>query len=73
MYSLFKSEVIPVHHAPPKLMTSYRQVSVHNFKKLEAALTACQIYNDKSGSDYYVINESGKKYHEGAWVDYSEP
>ncbi|NOQ36942.1 MAG: hypothetical protein GQ569_13805 [Methylococcaceae bacterium] len=73
MYRLLKSEPIPVHHPLSKVKMAYRQVPVHHFQELEAALTACQIYNDKSDSYYYVINESDKKYDEGVWVDYSEP
>jgi hypothetical protein len=50
MYRLVKSEIIPVHHTLSKAIASYRQVQLHHFQKLEAALTACEIYNDKSDS-----------------------
>ncbi|MDQ7090617.1 MAG: hypothetical protein Q9M50_08225 [Methylococcales bacterium] len=73
MYRLLKSEIIPVHNQPPWIKTVYRQVELHHFQGLEAALTACHLYNDKSDSYHYIINESGKKYHEGIWVDYAEP
>jgi len=69
MYQLIKSEIIPFHHAASKTVPLYRQVQLHQFKKMEAALTACEFYNDKSGSRHYVINESGKEYYEGIWVD----
>lgn len=72
MYRLIKSEIIPFHHAAPKAELPYRQVQLHYFQKLEAALTACEIYNGKSDSRHYVINESGKAYFEGDWVDYVE-
>jgi len=69
MYQLIKSEIIPFHHAVSKAVPIYRQVQLHQFQQLEAALTACEIYNDKSGPRHYVINESGKEYYEGIWVD----
>lgn len=72
MYRLVKSEVIPVHHALIKSIDSYREVQLHHFQKLEAALTACEIYNDRTDSCFYIINEAGKKYHEGVWVDCAE-
>jgi len=72
MYRLIKSEIIPFHHVASKAESPYRQVKLHYFQKLEAALTACEIYNDKSDSHHYVINESGKAYFEGDWVDYVE-
>lgn len=69
MYRLVKSEVTPLHHAASKTESPYRQVQLHHFQKLEAALTACAIYNDKLGSRHYVTNESGKEYYEGIWID----
>lgn len=50
-------------------MLSYRQVQLHQFMQLEAALTACQMFNDKQGSRHYVINESGKEYYDGIWIE----
>ncbi|MCK5190493.1 MAG: hypothetical protein KAR12_10625 [Methylococcales bacterium] len=69
MYTLIKSEIIPLHHAVSENVLSYRQVQLHQFMQLEAALTACQMFNDKQGSRHYVINESGKEYYDGIWIE----
>lgn len=69
MYTLIKSEMIPFHHAVSETVPSYRQVQLHQFVQLEVALTACQMFNDKSESRHYVINGSGKEYYEGEWID----
>ncbi len=69
MYSLMKSEVIPFHPELSETVPSYRQVQLHLFVQLEAALTACEMFNDKSESHHYVVNGSGKKFYEGAWID----
>jgi len=73
MYSLLKSEIIPFQHSTSKTLPTYRQVQLHQFVQLEAALTACEMFNDKSGERHYVINGSGKEYHEGIWIDRVEP
>ncbi|WP_167374407.1 hypothetical protein [Bathymodiolus platifrons methanotrophic gill symbiont] len=44
-------------------------VKVHQFKKLDAALTACDFYNYKAGSRHYILNEEGKEYYEDFWID----
>jgi hypothetical protein len=69
MYQLIKSERIPFHEAVSKTVPLYRQVQLNQFQKLEAALTACELYNDKPGLRHYVINESGKEYYDGTWID----
>lgn len=73
MFSLIKSELIPFHNATSEAVPSYRQVQLHQFQKLEAALTACEFYNDKSDQRHYVINETGKEYYEGIWIDFITP
>jgi len=73
MFNLIKSEIIPFHHAIPEDVPTYRRVKVHQFEQLEAALTACEMFNDKSGPRHYVINGSGKEYYEGIWIDCVEP
>ena len=69
MYRIVKFEMIPFHRAASKTVPSYRQVQPHQFQKLKVVLTACGIYNDKPGSRHYVINESGKEYYEGIWIN----
>jgi hypothetical protein len=69
MYTLIKSQEIPFHHELSKNALSYRQVQLHQFVQLEAALTACEMFNDKSGPRHFVINGSGKEYYEGEWID----
>ena len=69
MYTLLKSEIIPLQHAVSESVPSYRQVQLHQFVQLEAALTACQMFNDKPGPRHYVINRSGKEYYNGEWID----
>ena len=59
MFSLMKSEMIAFQHAVSETVQCYRQVQLHQFQKLEAVLTACEIYNDKSDHRHYVINVSG--------------
>ena len=51
------------------LPTTSSQVRVHQFKKLDAALTACDFYNDKAGSRHYILNEEVKEYYEDLWID----
>lgn len=69
MFSLIRSEIIPFHHTVSEAVPSYRQVQLHQFVQLEAALTACEMFNDKSGPRHYVINAAGKEYYEGKWID----
>lgn len=69
MYNIVKSEMISFHHVTSKPVIPYRQVQVNQFQKFKAALIACEIYNHKSCSRYYITNESGKEYYEGTWID----
>jgi len=61
--------MIPFHHGVSETVPSYRQVQLHQFVQVEAALTACNMFNDKSDHRHYVINESGKEYYQGIWID----
>lgn len=69
MYQLVKSEQVPFQHTISKTVASYRQIKVHQFEKLDAALTACDFYNDKVGPRHYILNEEGKEYYEDFWID----
>ena len=69
MYRLMKSEKFTVDQVISGSMSSYRQIQLNQFRQLSAALTACEAANDKRESCHYVINESGKEYYGGAWVD----
>lgn len=69
MYRLFRSEPIPCHGAVLNVSPLYRQVQLHQFQKLEAALCACDIYNTKPGSRHYILNDTGRKLYDGQWID----
>lgn len=69
MYRLMKSEKFHLHSVVSGTLSSYRQVQVHQFQQFGAALTACEVYNDKSELRHYILNELGKEYYNGAWID----
>ncbi|MFC1602726.1 hypothetical protein ACFL3U_04085 [Pseudomonadota bacterium] len=50
-------------------MSPYRQIQVNQFWKFSAALSACEVANNKVDDHHYILNESGKEYHGGAWID----
>ena len=68
MYLLMKSQKFTLDHLVSGLMSSYRQTEIGHFQKFRAALGACEVAN-KDGARYYVLNESGKEYYDGTWID----
>ena len=69
MYRLMKSEKFALDRLVSRSMSSYRQTQVDQFQQFSAALTACEVANDKAGFHYYILNESDEEYYEGTWID----
>jgi len=69
MYRLMKSEKCALDQVGSGSMLLYRQIQLNQFHRFSAALTACEDANGKGGAHHYIINESGKEYYEGIWID----
>ncbi len=69
MYRLIKSQKVPKYTAISDEHNLFRQIQVYQFQHFSAALTACHICNDKADSRHYILNEAGKEYYKGAWID----
>ena len=69
MYRLMKSEKSTFDDVDSRSMSPYRQIQLNQFRQLSAALTACEAANVKSRACHYIINESGKEYYGGTWID----
>jgi hypothetical protein len=69
MYRLMKSEKITVSHLDSGSVSIYRQIQVSKFQKLSDALVTCNTASDNAGTRYFILNELGKEYYEGAWID----
>jgi len=69
MYRLMKSEKLNLAHVIHGTMSSYQQIQTEQFQGFGAALIACETANNKVGLRYYILNDSGKEYYEGSWID----
>jgi len=69
MFRLMKSEKFALGNVRSGAMSPYRQIQVNQFRQFSAALTACEVANNKVGGHHYVLNELGKEYHGGVWID----
>jgi hypothetical protein len=64
-----KSEKITLDHVISGQMSSYRHMEIRHFHQFRAALGACEVANNEGRSRYYILNESGKEYYDGTWID----
>lgn len=69
MYRLMKSEKVTLSHLDSRSVSYYRQIQVSKFQKLSDALLSCETVSDNAGTRYFILNEKGKEYYEGTWVD----
>ncbi len=69
MYRLMMSEKLNFGHVGSGSMSLYHQIQIEQFQGFGAALTACETANNNSGLHYYLLNDSGKEYYEGSWID----
>ncbi len=69
MYRLMKSEKFIIDPMDSGSVSHYRQIQVSTFQQLCDALASCETINEKKGPRHFVLNELGKEYHRGAWID----
>lgn len=69
VYRLMKSEKFTLNPMDSASVSCYRQIQVSKFHQLSDALAACNTANHKAGTRYFILNELGKEYYGGAWVD----
>ena len=69
MYRLMKTERSILDQMNAEAMLPYMHIQLAQFPQLGAALAACQAANDKAGSRHYVLDEVGKEYYQGTWIN----
>ena len=69
MYRLMKCEKVFLGQATAGPASPYRQTQVESYPQLRVAMAACQAANDEGRSRHYLLNESGKEYYSGIWID----
>lgn len=69
MYRLMKSEKFTLSHLDSGSVSFYRQIQASKFQKLSDALAICKTASDNAGNRYFILNELGKEYYEGTWID----
>ena len=69
MYRLMKSERFTRYPLVAGSTSTYRQIELNHFPQLGAALAACEVANHQGRIRHYVLNDSGKEYYEGTWID----
>jgi hypothetical protein len=69
MYRLMKSEKITLSNQDSGSVSFYRQIQVSKFQELNDALLSCEAVSDSEGTRYFILNEKGKEYYEGTWID----
>jgi len=69
MYRLMKSEQHILNPMHGEAMCSYSQIQLEQFPLLSAALAACQAANDKADVRHYVLDQAGKEYYQGIWIN----
>ena len=69
VYRLMKSEKYSFDNVVEGSMSSYHQTELERFPQFSAALAACKQANDKAGGRHYVLNDLGKEYFQGVWIE----
>jgi hypothetical protein len=69
MFRLMKSEKLPLDRVNSGSVSSCRQIQVTQFQRFNTALIACGVANGNGESFHYILNESGKEYYGGTWID----
>jgi hypothetical protein len=69
MYRLMKSEMRTSGQVVSKYISPYLQIQIGKFPKISDAVTACGVANTQAGSRHYILNELGREYYEGTWID----
>ena len=68
MYTLMKSQPNTLDDAARRC-SAHMQKEVAWFVAFDEAVAACEMRNREGSSRHYVMNESGKEYYEGVWID----
>jgi hypothetical protein len=69
MYRLMKSERYTLNHLVSGQVSSYRQSEVAHYQHAYEALKACEVANNRESARHYVLNDTGKEYYGGTWID----
>lgn len=70
MYRLMKSDKFTFDHVTSGRISTYRQSEIGHFLRFRLAHEACEAANlNGRSSHYYVLNELGQEYYDGAWID----
>ncbi len=68
MYTLMKSEQSYRGEASTRSRAD-EQKTVARYPLLDDALAACDKANWELGAPHYLINDAGKEYYAGTWID----
>jgi len=68
MYTLMKSEQRKLKGGARELQR-YEQKKVAQYADFDDAVTACDEANRERADWHYVMNELGKEFYDGSWID----
>jgi hypothetical protein len=68
MYTLMRSQPNTLKDAPTR-SPAHMQKEVATYVAFDEAVAACEKRNREGSSRHYVMNESGKEYYAGVWID----
>ncbi|AGA90312.1 hypothetical protein Thimo_1529 [Thioflavicoccus mobilis 8321] len=67
MYRLMKSELFPLDSMHGR--RGYTQKEVAVYEDFDEAVNACTRANQGFEARHYILDESGKEYYAGVWID----
>jgi len=68
MYTLMKSEQTKLESSATG-SRAYEQKKVGQYADFDVALEACDQANRAHTDRHYVMNDSGKEFYNGSWID----
>jgi hypothetical protein len=68
MYTLMRPEQTKLESRAPG-SRAYEQHKVGQYADFDVALDACDQANREHTSRYYLMNDSGKEFYNGSWID----
>jgi len=68
MYKLMKSERFVLEHIVGGSMVAYRHQEIRRFQKFLTAFVACEMANERTAVQHYILNGNGQEYYAGTWI-----
>lgn len=69
MYRLMQSAKFTLEHSTLGPMSSFRQRPIGQYRQIRTALAACEKANAQGRNRHYVLDDAGREYYRGAWID----